>query len=175
MEVDAWRCLLYGDLYELAPKDYMDTDPSTSPAPDSLKDIKAPPGFKYRRLNPEGFEVTVDVFDLAGRCYPDLMASGWFSEYPQPGKAVAGENTKAIAGLRAESVEPPADCAWKGEHSPGCGLADRTEDLYVIVRDATQGTEARTREEYASDLARALGWGEPKHEKAKAGSVQNGH
>lgn len=115
LEVDAWRCLLYGDLYELAPKDYVDSGPSTSPAPESLKDIKAPPGFKYRRLNPEGFEVTVDVFDLAGRCYPDLMTSGWFSEYPAPGKVVAGENTKAIAGLRAEGVTPPADCTWKGE------------------------------------------------------------
>lgn len=55
-------------------------------------------------------------------------------------------------------------------------LTDKTEDLYVIVRDATQGIEARTREHYASELARALGWAEPKHEsKAKAEGVQNGH
>lgn len=115
LEVDAWRCLLYGDLYELAPKDFVDPEPRTSPAPDSLSNVKAPPGFKYRRLNPEGFEVTVDVFDIAGRCYPDLLSAGWFSDCPAPGKVVAGENTKAIVGLRAESVTPPQDCTWKGE------------------------------------------------------------
>lgn len=56
------------------------------------------------------------------------------------------------------------------------GEADGTEDLYVIVRDATQGVEARTREQYASELARGMGWPEPKPEpKPNAEGVQNGH
>lgn len=42
------------------------------------------------------------------------------------------------------------------------------------MRDATQGIEARTREHYANELARALGWAEPQHEKKPEG-VQNGH
>lgn len=117
MDVDAWRCVLYGDLYELAPKDFAEPDPSSrSPAPESLKDVKTPPEFKFRRLNPEGYEVTVDLFDLAGRCYPDLIGGGWFTE---DGQRAAGENTKALVGLAAGNLNSPLDFTWKGKLQGG--------------------------------------------------------
>lgn len=140
-----------------------------------MRDIKALPGYKYRRLNPEGSEVTVDVFDLAGRVYPDLLASGWFSADPAPDKVTAGENTLSLTGQRAVTAPPPADFTWKGDPTLVDVMADKTEDLYVIVSDATKGLEARTRERYAGELARAMGWPEPKVEPKVEVKAQNGH
>lgn len=87
-----WRCLLYGDIYELASG--APTEPSDNPAPKNLH---------YRRLNDEQHYITVDIFDMAGRGYPDLLEEGssWYRASAVEGSegAEAGEGIKALVGL----------------------------------------------------------------------------
>jgi hypothetical protein len=65
-EVTAWRCLLYGDVYELAVSAPGESSELT-PDPLQQKEIPmvlsyhAPKGYSYRQLNSQGSEVTVDI------------------------------------------------------------------------------------------------------------------
>ncbi|CAK9782158.1 hypothetical protein CC85DRAFT_260962 [Cutaneotrichosporon oleaginosum] len=134
-----WRCVIYGDIYELA----------NAYAPGAPPNWPAPKGLHYRRLNKDGFEVSVDLFDVAGRAYPDLMEknSAWFYDPNVPesernGRVPASDGILEIIGLRPASR--PCECSvWKG-------------DLYVMVREATADVERSTREHYGKLLAKAL-------------------
>ncbi|BEJ02578.1 hypothetical protein CcaverHIS631_0703730 [Cutaneotrichosporon cavernicola] len=137
---DVWRCMIYGDIYELS-------DSFALGAPD----WPPPKGLHYRRLNREGCEVSVDIFDVAGRAYPDLLEknSAWFFDPSVPenerkGRVPAGSGIMEVIG-RAPATRS-CDCAmWK-------------EDLYVMVREATADVERTTREHYGKLLAKALGY-----------------
>jgi hypothetical protein len=68
-KVTTWRCLLYGDVFELAPTGYSPdediflTPLSTTPGQglDLVGAYRAPKTFKYRQLNAAGMEVTCDI------------------------------------------------------------------------------------------------------------------
>lgn len=108
---DMWRCMLYGDLYEL----------SERPAP-GAPDWKPPKGLYYRKINNDGCEVTLDVFDVAGRVYGDLLekSSAWFYDPNSPadshsGRVPADDGIMQIVGLKPSTRQ--CDCnTWKGEH-----------------------------------------------------------
>jgi len=125
---ESWRCVFYGDVFELAEGEEAkseDEEPSSQDilavkAQDKLIKPKAPKGYHYRCLNSRGNEVLVDVFDIAGRCYPDLMDvdSAWF--YPpgdseKKGRAEASDAVMSLTGLRpCVDIDFPAT-TWKGE------------------------------------------------------------
>lgn len=63
----AWRCMTYGDLYELIPEAQAEYTPqpvaqcAMKGSGSILKKHKAPKGFKYRQINLPDTEITVDV------------------------------------------------------------------------------------------------------------------
>ncbi|GMK60041.1 hypothetical protein CspeluHIS016_0902580 [Cutaneotrichosporon spelunceum] len=137
---EMWRCMIYGDIYELSE--------SFAPGAPDWPPLK---GLHYRRLNGKGCEVSVDIFDVAGRAYPDLLEkdSAWFFDPSVPenerkGHVCAGNGVMEVVG-RGPSTRV-CDCnMWK-------------EDLYVMVREATADVERTTREHYGKLLAKALGY-----------------
>lgn len=104
---DLWRCMLYGDIFELAVAD--------SSAP---QDGSAPKGYMYRKLTGD-FQASVDIFDLAGRAYPDLLDKDaeWFRKPGTLGEgSIAGDRVFALMGLRPQGNAPRAGGQyWKGE------------------------------------------------------------
>lgn len=120
--------MFYGDLFELAEgdpeQDGEETEAAAKPE-DEKREAKAPKGYHYRCLNTDGVEVLVDVFDLAGRCYPDLLDvdSAWFY-YPQDkekkGRVEASNTVMSLMGLYpCVDVEAPVT-VWKGESGLSC-------------------------------------------------------
>lgn len=102
--------MIYGDLYEL----------SNKPAPNA-PEWKPPKGFYYRRISGESCEVTLDIFDVAGRVYPDLLDqdSAWFYDPSAPpesrsGKVPAGDAVKEIMGLKPTTKVSECN-EWKGK------------------------------------------------------------
>lgn len=157
-EQEHWRCLFYGDLYELAQGDSSIEDDVRQERSPPL-DQKAPPGYYYRRLNDEGSEVVLDVFDIAGRCYPDLFENDTAYFYPPggTGRVPAGDCVMGLLGLRSGFDIGAQVPAWK-------------DDLYLIVRDATVDVEGNMRRTYAKMLCEKLGYPVPEVPVKKNGS-----
>lgn len=114
---DRWRCLVYGDLFELIPKTSL-SEGEVADAPQ----VPAPAGHCYKRINGPEFEINIDLFDVAGRCYPDLFENevGWFCSPKMPasqrGSLIpAGDSVKAIAGVHPNVKQMPL-CEWKGAY-----------------------------------------------------------
>ncbi|KAL1405084.1 hypothetical protein Q8F55_008707 [Vanrija albida] len=146
---DRWRCLVYGDLFELIPK----TSLAEGEAADAPH-VPAPPGHCYRRINTAEAEISVDLFDVAGRCYPDLLDNepGWFCSpkrsADQRGALIpAGSAVQAIVGLHPNPQAMPL-CEWR-------------EDLYTIVKAATTSVDKKKATQYADLLHNELGLPRP--------------
>lgn len=154
VDADNWRCLLYGDIYEL----------SSTPADDQPELPEKPPaGLYFRRLNDSGSEVTLDVFDVVGRTYPDLLDkdAGYFcppTTTDRKGRVPAGERVTGLLGLHPGSDVEAYATVWKGKDRLLSLLKLTPDDLYVMVRDATSMAEQQVREHYASCLRVALGY-----------------
>ncbi|KAJ9109863.1 hypothetical protein QFC19_001842 [Naganishia cerealis] len=98
-ERKTWETLVRGDLYELEADKENETKPLASgdgiikngtaakkgreaakplAKPDALSTMPSPPpGYHFRKLNPDDTEVTCDIFDIAGRIYPGLDHAAW--------------------------------------------------------------------------------------------------
>lgn len=112
----AWRCVFYGDLYELASGEA----PTEGAKERRVINTKAPKGFHYRSIHVDSSEVMLDVFDIAGRCYPDLFEteSAYFYSPNDPNKAgrvEAGDTVLSLVGLRPCPTTHAVATTWKGE------------------------------------------------------------
>jgi hypothetical protein len=116
----SWRCVFYGDLYELATGEA----PAITPDPDAPHrrpiNVKAPKGYYYRCIHADGSEVMLDVFDIAGRIYPDLFESDsayFYSPFDRTkaGRVQAGETVMSLVGLRPCPTAHATSTTWKGE------------------------------------------------------------
>ncbi|WVR05657.1 hypothetical protein IAU60_002679 [Kwoniella sp. DSM 27419] len=158
-DTTGWRCMLYGDLYELAEEGYDGVGPAPLLLPavqGALQDVPIVPayqaakGYKYRQLNDPGSEVTCDVIDVAGRVYPDLLdgtTQNWFVDPMKRtdtnNRAQPGESALALVGLRPGSTVASKSTQWN-------------EDLYSIVLKSTKETEATMKDYYVSLLRKEL-------------------
>lgn len=106
--------MLYGDLYELS------STPVTATLA-QIPELPPPKDFHWRRINADSCEVTVDIFDVAGRAYPDLLtdSSAWFYPASAPEGARHGVVEASISILELVGLTPSTrtcDCnTWKGE------------------------------------------------------------
>nr|XP_019011872.1 uncharacterized protein I206_02707 [Kwoniella pini CBS 10737]OCF50653.1 hypothetical protein I206_02707 [Kwoniella pini CBS 10737] len=150
-----WRCILYGDLFELAKEGTPGAEPTQATnggTDDSLVRFYKPPrGFAYKQLNEAASEVTVDIIDVAGRVYPDLLDSttqNWFIDSSKPnekeGRVAPGEGALALAGLRSGTTVASKSSDWE-------------EDLYSIVQKTTRLTEISMKDYYLSLLREEVG------------------
>lgn len=118
----AWRALLYGHVFEVAT--------GSAPPPDSKAEpdwaaaaAKPPKGYYYKQLNEVGSEVTVDIMDVAGRAYSDLLdpltqtsfKADSLSEQENNGRVVSGDSSKALSTLRPGTVVASKSDKWKGQ------------------------------------------------------------
>ncbi|WWD05517.1 hypothetical protein V865_003595 [Kwoniella europaea PYCC6329] len=151
-----WRCVVYGDVFELAKEG--------TPGTESLKEANgdtddtslvhhypAPKGYDYRQLNEKESEVTVDIIDVAGRIYPDLLdasTQNWFIDPSNPsnkeGRVEPGEGAYALSGLKSGTTVASKCTIWD-------------EDLYSIVQRTTKATENGMKEWYIKLSRAALG------------------
>ncbi|WRT65891.1 uncharacterized protein IL334_002842 [Kwoniella shivajii] len=152
----AWRCLLYGDIFELAKEGDATQLPTPNSAIDSSKDslnvhYQSAKGFVYRQLNETDSEVTVDVIDVAGRVYHDLLdgaTQSWFIDPSKPsdkeGRIQPGESALALVGLKSGTTVASKSTDWE-------------EDLYGIVQKTTKTTETQMKGYYTDLLREELG------------------
>ncbi|WWD18126.1 hypothetical protein CI109_102575 [Kwoniella shandongensis] len=168
----AWRCVLYGDVFELAKEganDQLPTPATINGEIPVMSAYKAPEGFVYRQLNDPGSEVTCDIIDVAGRVYPDLLdgaTQSWFVDPAKPtdvGKRVTpGDSTLALMGLKTGGLVASKSEEWK-------------EDLYLIVQQSSKTCETKLKEWYVRLLRDALGLPkESKKENGTNGTAVNG-
>ncbi|WVW80359.1 hypothetical protein I302_102339 [Kwoniella bestiolae CBS 10118] len=148
-----WRCLMYGDVFELAKEGAPGTETDDGDSDDTslVHHYKAPKGYAYRQLNELRSEVTVDVIDVAGRVYPDILESStqnWFIDPSDPtdteGRVQPGEGAYALSGLVSGTTVASKCTNWE-------------EDLYSIVQKTTKTTETQMKEYYISLLRAELG------------------
>ena len=118
----SWRCVFYGDLYELAEGEQtsIEEDVLTEQHQQRPVGVKAPKGYHYRCLNTNGTEVVLDVFDIAGRCYPDLFEtdSSYFyspDDKERKGRVQAGDAVMTLVGLRPAPSPQSSVTVWKGK------------------------------------------------------------
>ncbi|OCF33229.1 hypothetical protein I316_04970 [Kwoniella heveanensis BCC8398] len=154
---NAWRCILYGDVYELAPEGTDGAEkPRSNKALNGEKDIPIMPaytpakGFGYRQLNDPGAEVTCDVIDIAGRVYPDLLdgkTQSWFIDPSKPEdkekRVTPGEAALSLVGLKPGTTIASKSVDWH-------------EDLYSIVQKSSRDTEAQMKAYYINLLRQEL-------------------
>ncbi|WVF70849.1 hypothetical protein IAT40_005643 [Kwoniella sp. CBS 6097] len=154
----AWRCILYGDVYELAPEGTEGAEkPRSTKAVNGEKDIPIMPaytpakGFAYRQLNDPGAEVTCDVIDVAGRVYHDLLDGTTQTWFIDPSKPADKEKrvTPGVAALSLVGLEPGTTIASKS--------VDWHEDLYSIVQKSSKDTESQMKAYYTDLLRQELG------------------
>jgi hypothetical protein len=176
-----WHCRLFGDVYELAegePSIEEDVKANDTKWP---LDVVAPKGFYYRCINTEGSEIVLDVMDIAGRCYPDLLTadSAYFyapDDATKSGREQANDSVMALTGLRPWPTPVAAPQAkavpswyrndkaapeWKGELVRPSATLTLAEDLYVIVRDTTADIEWNVKECYVEKLCGELNYRVP--------------
>ncbi|KAK4684138.1 hypothetical protein P7C73_g6063, partial [Tremellales sp. Uapishka_1] len=151
--VHAWRCLIYGDLFELV--ESSGQPPTADSATDfqMIRSYKTPKGYEYRQLNSKGSEVTCDIMDVAGRTYPDLLQSSeWLAhpddKAPAAGKHAPGMTALAIVGLAEGSFSGSKSEKWK-------------EDLYTMVQEASKAVEQEMKGYYGKSLNAAMGLPDP--------------
>nr|XP_018264929.1 uncharacterized protein I303_03111 [Kwoniella dejecticola CBS 10117]OBR87087.1 hypothetical protein I303_03111 [Kwoniella dejecticola CBS 10117] len=154
-----WRCVLYGDLFELAKEGTPGSEPTHASNGGSdtslVRFYKPPRGFAYKQLNEVASEVTVDVIDVAGRVYPDLLdgtTQSWFIDPSRPnekeGRVIPGEGPLALAGLKSGTTVASKSSHWE-------------EDLYSIVQSTTKSTETSMKDYYISLLRDEAGMPTP--------------
>ncbi|ORY24660.1 hypothetical protein BCR39DRAFT_546010 [Naematelia encephala] len=147
---NAYQCLLYGDVFELKATNGTGATLETLPAGNDSpigKPHVPPKGYEYRQLNDPGSEVTVDIMDVAGRIYPDLLepqTQNWFkdpsfSEQENDKRVTPGTSALALVGLKPGPLVASKSEKWK-------------DDLYTIVLDATNSVDKATRAFYRSLL-----------------------
>jgi len=158
-ETTQWQCILYGDLYELAPSipgriNPLPAPPSANGEISTIRDYIPPRDYEFRQLNDSGSEVTVDIHDVAGRLYPDLLdpsTQTWFTALERPAKfgadeytAPPGESVYALMGLLPGNIVGSRSIQWK-------------DDLYSIVIDAQKLVEGAMKKYYETILRQERG------------------
>ncbi|KAK8865695.1 hypothetical protein IAR55_000840 [Kwoniella newhampshirensis] len=161
----AWRCVLYGDVFELAMEganDQLPTPITSNGEIPVMSVYNAPKGFVYRQLNDPDSEVTVDIIDVAGRVYPDLLDSAtqsWFVDPSRPSdsakRVTPGDGALALMGLKTGGLVASKSEDWK-------------EDLWTIVQQSSKVCETKLKEWYVRLLREALGL--PKENRKENGS-----
>ncbi|ORX35433.1 hypothetical protein BD324DRAFT_632818 [Kockovaella imperatae] len=146
-EQHSWRCLLYGDVFEVV--NYQSDKPATwviaqNGTEESLTlTHPAAKGYSYHQLNDAGSEVTVDIMDVAGRIYHDLLeptTQKWFtstslSNESNRTRTPPGDVAQALAGLKPGSTVESKSERWK-------------EDLFTIVTQSNKLAENQMRKFY---------------------------
>ncbi|WWC87980.1 uncharacterized protein L201_002882 [Kwoniella dendrophila CBS 6074] len=147
-----WRCILYGDVFELA-KEGADGVQSDVELNDRslVRHYKPAKGYAYRQLNETDSEVTVDVVDVAGRVYPDLLdgtTQNYFIDPSNPsddqGRVQPGPGVTSLAGLLCGTTVATKSTEWE-------------EDLYSIVQKTTKTCEVQLKEYYIDIVRGDLG------------------
>lgn len=122
-ERHAWRALLYGHVFEVANGDAPTIDPKADP--EWAAAVAVPPkGYHFKQLNEAGSEVTVDIMDVAGRVYSDLLEPNTQTTFkssslsdPENGvREPVGESGRALTGLKPGQMVASKSDKWKGQY-----------------------------------------------------------
>ncbi|WVQ71209.1 hypothetical protein IAR50_000734 [Cryptococcus sp. DSM 104548] len=123
-----YRCVLYGDLYELEELEGKSDieELVTATGEEGMGQVpvveayKPPRGYRYRKINPADMEAMTDLADIAGRVYPDLLdydTQNWLIDPLNPDKSksrhVPDDHHWSLMGLRPGLATCSTATVWK--------------------------------------------------------------